>query len=68
MILNNKDFKKSHNLEYLISLCSYIDRDFETLFDAAQILSDYAIDIRYPDEFYIPSIEEAKNCFEIATM
>jgi hypothetical protein len=30
-------------------------------------LTDYAIDIRYPDEFYIPTIEEARNAFESAT-
>ena len=34
-----------------------------------EIITDtfYAIDIRYPDEFYIPTIEEAKNAFESAT-
>jgi hypothetical protein len=24
------------------------------------------VDIRYPDNFYIPSLEEAKECFRIA--
>ncbi len=27
----------------------------------------YAVEIRYPDEFYIPSIIEAKECFDIAS-
>lgn len=67
MVLNNRDFKKSHDLEYLINLCSNIDNDFESLFNAAKILSDYAIEIRYPDDFYIPSVEEANRCFDIAS-
>jgi HEPN domain-containing protein len=67
LILNNRDFKKSHDLEYLINLCSNIDNDLESLFNAAKILSDYAIEIRYPDDFYIPSVEEANRCFDIAS-
>ncbi|SNQ62682.1 HEPN domain protein (fragment) [Candidatus Methanoperedens nitroreducens] len=30
-------------------------------------LSFYAIEIRYPDEFYMPSVAEAKECFNIAS-
>jgi len=30
-------------------------------------LSFYAVGVRYPDEFYIPSVEEAKECFRIAS-
>jgi len=29
-------------------------------------LGFYAVEIRYPDEFYIPSITEAKEAFQIA--
>jgi len=29
-------------------------------------LSHFAVEIRYPDEFYIPSVEEAKEYLEIA--
>jgi hypothetical protein len=25
----------------------------------------YAVDIRYPDEFYVPSVDEAHECFKI---
>jgi hypothetical protein len=37
------------------------------MYEVARKLYPYAIEVRYPDEFYIPSIEEAKECFEIAT-
>jgi len=29
-------------------------------------LTDYAVEVRYADEFYIPTLEEAKRAFEIA--
>jgi len=29
-------------------------------------LSSYAVEVRYPDEFYVPSLEEARRSFEIA--
>ncbi len=30
-------------------------------------LSFFAVEIRYPDEFYMPSVAEAKECFSIAS-
>ena len=29
-------------------------------------LTFYAVDIRYPDEFYIPCFEEAEECYQTA--
>ncbi|OQX22328.1 MAG: DNA-binding protein [Candidatus Altiarchaeales archaeon A3] len=65
-IFKNVEFKRTHNLEYLIKLCSDLDPDFEFLSEKTTTLTDYAVKIRHPDEFYIPSVEEAKECFEIA--
>jgi len=58
------DFGRTHNLEFLIKLCSDIDSEFKKL-DVGN-LSDYAVEVRYADEFYIPTLEEAKQAFEIA--
>jgi len=67
--LTDKDvrFEKIHDLRTLLELCIREDRDFEKL-DKERIskLSFYAVDLRYPDEFYIPSIEEARNALNIA--
>jgi HEPN domain-containing protein len=53
-----------------LSLLSYvkrIDEEFEILYSLnATKLTRYAIEVRYPDEFYIPSIEKAKELVEIA--
>lgn len=61
----NIDFGKTHNLEFLLERCLEIDPDFKEV-DVGN-LSFYAVEIRYPDEFYIPSISEAKECFSIAS-
>jgi HEPN domain-containing protein len=61
----NIDFGKTHNLEFLLERCLEIDPDFREV-DVGN-LSFYAVEIRYPDEFFIPSIAEAKECFIIAS-
>ncbi|MBT9130755.1 MAG: hypothetical protein DDT42_01099 [candidate division WS2 bacterium] len=65
LITKKIDFAKTHDLELLIKLCVDLDNEFKNI--SIDHLSDYAVEIRYPDEFYIPSIEEAKKCFEIAS-
>ncbi len=61
----NIDFGKTHNLEFLLELC----RKQDTIFKNINVgnLSFYAVEVRYPDEFYIPSVEEAKESFKIAS-
>ncbi|MFN3568566.1 MAG: HEPN domain-containing protein [Caldimicrobium sp.] len=67
LVHNKIDFERTHSLEYLIKLCSTVDKDFENLYEIIKNLSDYAVEVRYPDEFYIPSVEEAKEAFKSAT-
>ncbi len=62
----NIEFGKTHNLEFLLELCKKQDPDFENL--SVGNLSFYAVEVRYPDEFYIPSVAEAKECFNIASI
>ncbi len=62
----NIEFGKTHNLEFLLELCRKQDLDFENL--SVGNLSFYAVEVRYPDEFYIPSVAEAKECFKIASI
>jgi HEPN domain-containing protein len=64
LTLKGRDFGKTHNLEFLLRLCSEEDKDFDKL--NVGDLTFYAVDVRYPDEFYTPSLEEAKEAFEIA--
>jgi len=57
---------KTHDLVNILNLCIKQDKDFEKLDkDKISSLSFYSVEIRYPDEFYIPKIEEAKESFKI---
>lgn len=64
LITKNMEFGKTHNLEYLLELCVKEDDEFKGI--EVGNLSFYAVEVRYPDEFYTPSIDEAKECLEIA--
>lgn len=63
LLSKNVDFEKTHDLEHLLDLCAKQDPDFAKLYVGN--LTFYAVEVRYPDEFYIPSVEEARECFEI---
>ncbi len=59
-------FEKKHNLVYLLDLISQREKVSDDLYDLIEKLEDYAVEIRYPDEAVEPTIEEAKESFEIA--
>jgi len=62
-----KPFRKTHDLTELINQCVEVDTDFKILFEMnVDRLTQYAIDLRYPEEFYFPDITEAKESIEIA--
>jgi len=64
LVTNNVNFGKSHNIEYLIELCVPINEDFKNL--ATGDLSSYAVGIRYPGDFYSPSLSESKTALKIS--
>jgi HEPN domain-containing protein len=67
LIANGIDIKKTHNIEFLLSECSDIDKDFIGI-DPKE-LSDFGVDARYPGDMYIPeeseTLEYKKLAFEI---
>ncbi len=67
LIANGVDIKKTHNIEYLLSECSDIDKDFDKI-DPKE-LSDFGVDARYPGDMYIPdeseTLEYKKLAFQI---
>ena len=60
------EFQKTHNIMSLINLCSTVDSVFKDKLLYADLLTDYAVEIRYPDEWYEPTIEEAKDAYRVA--
>ena len=64
MVFKKLDFDKTHNLEYLVERCLEKDKDFSQI--NVGDLSFYAVEARYPDDFYIPTEKEARECLGIA--
>lgn len=67
LIYHNQEIRKTHDIAELLTMCLEIDDTFHKLFDInAHELTDFAIEVRYPDELYFPSIEETKEAIDIA--
>jgi len=65
LVALQKPFPNTHSITTILKLCIQNDKDFENL-DIAVHLTNYAVELRYPDDFYIPEIEEAKEAYDIA--
>ena len=66
LLSKDKDISKTHDILFLIKQCLLIDNEFNYLLELnADSLTSYAVEIRYPDDFYFPSLEEAKEAIEI---
>ena len=50
----------------LLELCATIDSSFKDELEDADKLTDYAVEIRYPDVWLEPGIEDAEEALEIA--
>ena len=67
LVFKSKEISKTHNLALILQQCIEIDSEFEKLRIAgADELTVYAIGTRYPDDFYMPSLEESKKAILIA--
>jgi HEPN domain-containing protein len=59
-------FTKTHEIGELITHCELKDNEIGALKEEVDILTDYAVTVRYPDDFYVPEIEEAKESYDLA--
>lgn len=56
LVFKNVDFPRTHDVDFLLTECKKIDpKDFEIDLGS---LSDFGVNIRYPDDFYVPDKEE----------
>ena len=66
LVYMNQHIAKTHDLSRIVELCERIDPDFSVIYDAAEELSDYAVETRYPDEWHEISLEEANEAVQQA--
>lgn len=59
-------FTKTHEIGELITKCEDKDKEISVFKEEADKLTDYAVDVCYPEEEFAPTLEEAKESFEIA--
>ncbi|PZV04070.1 MAG: hypothetical protein DCF32_12775 [Leptolyngbya sp.] len=59
-------FPKTHDLDVLLDLCCRSDADFRRWDDAADILTPYATEFRYPSDSLEPEEEDARQAIELA--
>lgn len=67
LMAHEKPFRRTHDIAELIELCKEIDPQFDALYaKQADSLTIYDVEIRYPDDFYMPTIEETEFSIDIA--
>lgn len=60
------DFKRSHDLMYLLDLLSQSIEIKESMYDSAILLNGFSVQIRYPDNTVYLSSEELETSISIA--
>ena len=65
LVFKDIEPEKTHKIEKLVLACMTFDEAFLSLKNT-DILTEYAVEFRYPDDFYIPSIEETKEAYNLA--
>lgn len=59
-------FTKTHKIADLLELCATVEFSFKDELEDADNLTDYAVEVRYPDVWLEPGIEAAEEALEIA--
>ena len=57
------EFPKTHNIDFLLKQSIKIDTSFERFMGNS--LSEYAVDMRYPDIRYIPTEDEMNEAIDL---
>ncbi|MBI5892967.1 MAG: HEPN domain-containing protein [Deltaproteobacteria bacterium] len=65
LVKHQVEFMKTHSIMTVLNLCSTVDKSFSEELSEVDYLTDYAVEIRYPDEWYEPTIEEAMQAFQM---
>ncbi len=58
------NFKKSHNLVYLLDLLGSVEIIKDSMYEHAESLEAYAVEVRYPDAMAMPSLNDATEAFK----
>lgn len=59
------EYRPIHNIEVLLATCEKLDPDFKQL-RHVESLTPYAVEIRYADDFYLPTEQEMREAAGMA--
>lgn len=65
LVWRDRPAPKTHNIEVLIDMCMELDESFSAL-RSVELLTAYAVELRYPDDLYFPSLQEMQQAQEMA--
>ena len=70
LIFNQKDFKRSHDIHYLLNLIEdeLDSNSSEKIRNNADMLNDFAVNARYPGGYEDFDVDESKHAFQIAKL
>lgn len=63
LIAHDIEFPKTHNIDFLLKQSMNINSSFEKFMGNS--LSEYAVDMRYPDIRYIPTEDEMNEAIDL---
>jgi len=61
LVVNKKTYPITHDLFFILENILPLNNTAEQLRDALAILMPYAVEIRYPDDFFMPNEQDAKE-------
>ena len=65
LAIKGNDPSITHNISILVAKCASYDPAFNEL-QRFVFLTSYAVSLRYPDDFYMPEVEEAQEALAVA--
>ncbi len=65
LAIQGNDPSITHNISILVEKCACYDPAFKEM-QRFVFLTSYAVSLRYPDDFYIPEVEEAQEALAAA--
>jgi len=65
LVAHQIHFPKTHRIAELVRLCATVDVVFATDLPGVDDLTDYAVEVRYPDMGSEPSLTEAEQAIEM---
>ena len=63
LIYHKVEVERTHDIEHLLNRCAIIDKDFDNI--EVGNLSSFGVNVRYPDDFYVPGVEEVKFYYDL---